>query len=317
MTDERRDKDDRKPARRTNWTIVSLIAGAIFLVLVIVYFVRTGNPDQDKLTNAEVEAAMPPPSREKLCSNSAIYNLIKRAVFERAAQLRGTDESAFDKLAGYAVVRMDNPVMESQDSSTGAVNCSGSLSIDLPPGVTASGNQTLTANVDYAVNGGTNGSPPTVELHNADAIITPLATLAQVSEAPAQPEEVAGNETGAEANAVTPEAQVPPSQPQAALPSQARSENSRPSFDCKQAHNPGGVEVCNDAGLAALDRQMASDYSRAFALASSDQRDLLRDTGRRFADFRDRCGTRTCLQDAYSGRMREIRDIMEGRWQPH
>jgi hypothetical protein len=32
--------------------------------------------------------------------------------------------------------------------------------------------------------------------------------------------------------------------------------------------------------------------------------------------YRDRCPTNACIGDAYVGRMREIRDIMEGRWQP-
>lgn len=326
MTGKQGGNDVQEVARRTNWTIVSLVAGAIFLVLVTLFVIRTGDPDQDKLTNAELQAAAPPPSLEKLCSNSITYNLIKRAIFERAAQLRGTDESFFTKLAGYAVVRMDNPVMESQDNSTGALNCSGSVSIDLPPGVTASGNRTLTANVDYAVNGGANGHPPTVELHNADAIITPLATLAAVSPGPNQPAGVSANASDPEANAVALEPTAPaphlpaapPAPPiRAAPPSQLRSGNVRSSLNCARAGDPNAVAICSDADIAALDRQMASAYSRALTLASPDQQDLLRDTNRRFADFRDSCGTRTCLQNAYKGRIREIRDIMEGSWQPH
>ena len=52
----------------------------------------------------------------------------------------------------YAVLRMENPVMESEDSTTGAVNCSGSLSLDLPPGVAVvGGRRTLMSDVDYTV----------------------------------------------------------------------------------------------------------------------------------------------------------------------
>jgi len=29
--------------------------------------------------------------------------------------------------------------------------------------------------------------------------------------------------------------------------------------------------------------------------------------------YRDRCPSRQCMADAYVGRMREVRDIMEGR----
>ena len=58
-------------------------------------------------------------SPEKLCASKATYDLIKRELFRRAAQLRGSDQAAYDKLSGYAVIRMENPVMESQDSTTG------------------------------------------------------------------------------------------------------------------------------------------------------------------------------------------------------
>jgi uncharacterized protein len=74
--------------------------------------------------------------------------------------------------------------------------------------------------------------------------------------------------------------------------------------------------VCADSGLSALDLNMATQYGRALPTASPDQRDLLRDTARRFYAFRDNCPDRQCIANAYVGRMREIRDIMEGRWQP-
>ena len=127
-----------KPVRRLNGTVIALIAGLVLLVLLVAYFASRGNGDQDKLTNAEVSSGTVQ-NRDKLCASSATYNLIKRELFSRAAQLRGSDRAAYDRLSSVAVVRMENPVMESEDSSTGAVNCSGSLSLDLPPGVAVVG----------------------------------------------------------------------------------------------------------------------------------------------------------------------------------
>ena len=319
MSEPRQRGDVEEPIQRTNWTIVSLIVGMILLALAAFYFMQTGNPDQDKLTNADVSATTSPPNRDKLCSSSATYNLIKRALFERAAELRGTDQDAFDKLAGYTVVRMENPVMESQDNATGDVNCSGLLSIDLPPGVAVSnGSRSLTSNVDYIVSVAADRNTPAVTLRGADAIITPLSTLAQANPVPGQsPELVMGNNVAPLTNGPAPAAQGSALQ-QPALPAvQSHSDNFRPSFDCNTAHTRSAQSVCSDAGLAALDRQMASDYAHALAAASPDQRDILRDTGRRFVDFRNRCDDRTCIEDAYSDRLREIRDIMEDRWQAH
>jgi uncharacterized protein len=59
---------------------------------------------------------------------------------------------------------------------------------------------------------------------------------------------------------------------------------------------------------------MSAEFGRAFAAATPEQRDLLRATAHRFYAYRDRCPNTACIGDAYTGRMREIRDIMEGRW---
>jgi uncharacterized protein len=61
---------------------------------------------------------------------------------------------------------------------------------------------------------------------------------------------------------------------------------------------------------------MAAEYGRAYSVASPEQRDLLRQTAHRFYGYRDRCPDRQCIASAYAGRMREIRDIVQGRWQP-
>jgi hypothetical protein len=180
-----RERGVHKPVRRLNGTVIALIAGLVLLVLLVAYFASRGNGDQDKLTNAEVSSGTVQ-SRDKLCASSATYNLIKRELFSRAAQLRGSDRAAYDRLSSVAVVRMENPVMESEDSSTGAVNCSGSLSLDLPPGVAVvGGRRSLMSDVDYTVQPAADGSGNVVLLRNADSIITPLATLARVGQPPA------------------------------------------------------------------------------------------------------------------------------------
>jgi uncharacterized protein len=61
---------------------------------------------------------------------------------------------------------------------------------------------------------------------------------------------------------------------------------------------------------------MATQYRRALASADPDERALLQSTRDRFLRYRDRCSDRQCIADAYVGRMREIRDIAEGNWQP-
>ena len=317
-------KRDVQPSVRTpNWTTIALIGALVVLVLLVAYFASRGNADQDKLTANELsqnEAQANAESPEKLCASKATYDLIKRELFRRAAQLRGSDQAAFDQLAGFSVIRMENPVMESQDSSTKAVNCSGSLSLDLPPGVAVvGGRRTLVSDVDYTVEPAADASGNVVLLRNADAIVTPLATLARVAQAetnPAAP--VQANEAAPEQPVTPPQVEPNPTMPtQPAKPAQPTVPSAaRPSFDCAKAHTKGEIAVCSNAGLAALDRNMAAQYGRAIDGASPEQQALLRRTRDRFLAYRDRCPNRACIGEAYVGRMREIRDIMEGRWQP-
>ena len=317
MTEPNGAADVQRPMRRLNPTVIALLLGLVVLVLLIAYFASSRNPDQDKLKDAQVTRAQPA-SPEKRCASQATYDLVKRELFRRAAQLRGSDQSAFDKLANYAVVRVENPVLESEDKDTGGVNCSGSLSLDLPPGVVAVGGRTtLMSDVDYTVQPAADGSGMVVLLRNADAIIAPLATLARVSQpAPTPAEPTQSNEVASDQPSAAAPAPQPPETAPAPQPSPPRSSGARPSFDCADAHTRGEIAICSDAGLATLDRNMAAQYRRAFDQASPEERQLLRDTAHRFYAYRDRCPNNACIGDAYVGRMREIRDIMEGRWRP-
>src|SRR5437763_9374015 len=312
MTERPRRDEVEAPGRRTNWTVIALVGGLILLVIVIVYFATNRNSDQDRLTTNQV-ATSRTPDQSRLCASNATYELIKRDLFRRAAQLRGSDQAAYDQISIAAVVRMENPVMESEDSTNGAVHCSGSLSLDLPPGIAVvGGRRTLTADVDYSVQQAADGSGPVVLLRNADAIITPLATLVRT----AQP--VPETNTAVEQNGVAPQApsanQAEPAPPSPAT-SAPQPSAARPSFSCANARTRGEIAVCGDAGLAALDRGMTTEYSQASAVATPEQRDVLRTTAHRFYAYRDRCPDRQCIAAAYAGRIREIRDIIEGRWQ--
>ena len=307
-----RERGVQGSVRRLNWTTIGLIGGLILLVLLVAYFATRGNSEQDKLTNAQLSTGGAA-GEEKLCAGKSTYDLMKRELFRRAAQLRGSDQAAYDRLSAVAVLRMENPVMESENKTTGAVNCSGSLALDLPPGVAVvGGRRSLISDVDYSVQPAADGSGPVVLLRNADAIVTPLATLARVNQAPTTPAVTEVNQAApAEAQPATPVASVTPpvSSPAPAAP------GGRPSFNCANARTKGEIAICGDAGLATLDRNMAAQYGRAVDQASPQQRDLLRRTRDRFLGYRDRCPNRQCIGDAYVGRMSEIRDIMEGRWQ--
>jgi hypothetical protein len=294
---------DSEGGSRTNLILVAF-GGVLILLGAIWYFTGDRNSDQDRLSNPQIQQTAEADLAAR-CSAEGTYELIKSELIRRAAEARGADQAEFTQLAGSIAIRVENPVLESEDKDAGALNCSGTLYVDLPPGVaTSSGQQGLMADVDYTIEAGGN-----VALRNADSIIAPLATLTRVEAPP--PSATDGNAVALEAEgnaAASVSANVQPGPPSTS--------SARPSFDCARAESPGEVAVCSDSGLAALDVNMATQYRRALTTASPVQTRLLQTTRDRFLAYRDRCPNRQCISNAYLGRMREIRDIMEGRLTP-
>ena len=301
--------------RKLSPTTIALIGlGLLLAIILLVVVTRGGDSSQDKLGDDQVAGNAAADDPEERCSAQSTYDRIKRELFKRAAAVRANDQAAYDKLVGYAVLRVETPILRGYDQRVNSVSCSAFLSLDLPPGVAvAGGRRTLSADVTYALQPAADGSGEVLSLTEADAIITPLATLARVGANPAQ---VPGdsnvvlpvdNSEGADATA------APEPEPDRPAPAPAPPATTSPSFDCDDASTRGEIAVCENSGLASLDRTMAAQYRRAVAGASPAQRAALRQTRDRFLGFRDRCPTVGCMRDAYTGRMREIRDIMEGR----
>jgi uncharacterized protein YecT (DUF1311 family) len=304
--------------RRLNPTAIALLAGALALLLMVYIFAGTRQANTDRLSDEQVAAQTAASDPEKRCGSQATYDLIKRELFRRAAELRGSDQAAFNRLAAYSVVRMDAPMLRSHDEQLGTITCAGSLALDLPPGVAVvGGRRTLTANIGYALQPAADRSGDVLTLSNADAIVTPLATLARVGTPVGEP-----LSPTAPADQVLPpltaEPVAPPAPPSATPPTSATPApppaTASPSFNCRLARTRGEIAVCSDPGLAALDRQMAAQFSTALAQADSRQRALLQRTRSDFLRYRDNCPSNACIAETYRGRVREIRDIMSGRW---
>ena len=298
--------------QRFSPTTIAAIALA-FLVLFIVGFIalRSGSTEDDRLTNAVTSAREDP---EKLCSSQATYDLIKRDLFRRAAEQRGSDQSTFNKLVSYSSLRVEAPLLQDRNDTVGSVSCNATITLDLPPGVSVAGGQrSLSADVLYTVQPATDGGGNTIGVANADGIISSLATLANIEE----PTEGSLDEM----NSIEPiPGEVPnaPTDPLAPVPAPGTTVNpsANPSFDCGSARTAGEIAVCEDPRLAALDRRMASQFRSALSDATPQQRAQLNQSRDAFLRYRDQCSSNSCVAETYQGRMREIRDIMRGTWQP-
>ncbi|MCA1654664.1 MAG: hypothetical protein LC656_11005, partial [Sphingomonadales bacterium] len=122
------------------------------------------------------------------CASGVTYELLKRELFRRAAEIRGRDIALFDRLAAAAALRVERPVVKSRDEGLGSIACGASAAIDLPPGLAvAGGRTTLAADLDYTLQPAADGTGDVLTLANADAITIPLATLGRSAAASVAP----------------------------------------------------------------------------------------------------------------------------------
>jgi hypothetical protein len=314
--DEEIENEGPQKRRRINpWLIVALV-GAILAGILLASSVWTGGPsDEDKLSTNQVavkKAADP----QAWCAAQATYDAMKRELFRRAAQVRGSDEDAYARLSDFALLRVNGPIVRGVDDRLNSVSCSGTAVLSLPPGVAvAGGRRSLSGDIDYSIEPAADGTGNVVRLSSADAIVVPLATLARkagATPAPAQP--AADNQAAGEQAATDQPQQPSPQQPQQQQEPASAPASADPSFNCDNARTRSEIAICNDPGLASLDRQMAAQYNRGISQADRGQRRLLERTRDRFLSYRNRCSNNACIANTYRSRMREITDIMNGNW---
>ena len=329
----------RSSSRRVGAGPIAILGVGVILVLIAVWFAAGSSGVEKGGTRDQRVASRDAAKPEKRCTSERTYDRVKQELFRSAAQLRTNDQAAFDRLSAYSALRMERPLLRSHDKDLGTVRCSGTLFLDLPPGVAVvGGRRALTADIDYILQPAADGSGDVVMLEGEGPITVPLATLARSDET----RTAAGGELSAvvtEQRSAAAEPPLPtlapvapsrqtapterPSQPTA--PPAARADRApiqtaaqspkpaaRPSFNCRYARTRGEIAICKDAGLAALDRQMASQYYRAIASANATQRRALQTSRDAFLRRRDRCRQAACIASSYQERMREIEAIRSG-----
>ena len=127
------------------------------------------------------KAARLTPNPAALCGSPATAGQIKRELFRRAAEIRGRDQAAFDRVAGFSLIRVNLPELRQADADLGTVRCQAWVELDLPPGLAVlDGRRNLMADIRYTVKPGARGKS-SVSVSNEGLIVTPLVTLAQVS----------------------------------------------------------------------------------------------------------------------------------------
>lgn len=301
-------------------------AAAVVLLLVGAGTYGCSKRNNDKLSDTQVigqnsAATTARVDPAKRCASTQTYELLKRELFRRAAQIRGNaDPALFDRIGTAASLRIERPVVTS-DEGLGSIGCSASATIDLPPGLAVVGGRTsLAADLAFSLQPAADGSGNVLTFTNADAITVPLATIGQrAGVTQLTPTSYDGpGEVSHPQSVVRPDPAPPPATPSPvtvlprppADPVTTAASEANPSFSCARARTRGEIAICHDPALAQLDRRMAAQYRSAYGAATPRERDMLRSTAHRFYGYRDNCPDARCIANGYRGRMREIDDIM-------
>lgn len=80
-----------------------------------------------------------------------------------------------------------------------------------------------------------------------------------------------------------------------------------PSYSCAGNLAPTEAVICSDDALAALDRQLASAYTRMYASFPASERGTLTSVQKAWLAQRNACRTdKTCIQNAYLTRLKQL-----------
>lgn len=253
-----------------------------------------------------------------LCTSATVSGLLRQELFRRAAQIRGSDGVAFERIASFSLIRFHS-VLTKASGTSGKVQCDAFVALDLPPGLSADGGlRSFTGNVAYSLQSADSSNGPGLELITHELLISRLATVVQTSpEGEAIPASSVRNEEPIGGSAAfdtrSPSTLVHPEPEAVRIEPQRASTQQNPSFSCNLARSWAANSVCTSASLAALDRTMASLYGDSMERADPSQRNFLVQGDRRFLAQRDRCSSETCVQGAYLARIEEIQKLRIGR----
>ena len=291
----------RVPPAMTKFPAAMMIAAALAAA-------GCGRKNNDKLSEADVAASGGVGGKvgqaDHRCASVRTSDAVKAQLFARAAQIRGGFADNYARIAGFALLQLDGAAPVAEVAASEAIDCRAHAVLRLPPGLHASGGRTqVGGDIDYTVAPG-----GIVTLGAAEALTEPLATLSQ-SRVTAQPAQPAAPPPPVAAPIADPLAPSP------APPPPPTTATARPSLDCTRARTASERAVCANTSLAALERAMASRYVGALATADPAAARLLRQTRDPFLGYRERCGSDAgCIDRVYRGRIREIDDIVAGRW---
>jgi len=227
---------------------------------------------------------------DQKCASQTTYDAIKKQIFDAARKKVTTNPLPLASLQNASVVRMTSPLVVNDNPQFQRTDCSGQLTLLLPPTASTAfgGTNTLSANLQYSVQQAADHSGTVVQATGAEAISDQLASATDLlaqrkGQSTGFGGSAGGNGGGGSVTAYA-------------------GKTFNPSFDCGGRLTNAMRMICQDEDLAAMDRDMNTTYLQKKAATPKPDLPALVQAQRDFLKSRDNCPDTACMKDLYSTR---------------
>lgn len=244
---------------------------------------------------------------EKICVSTETSDQLKRVIFSNAREQTSNDPTLFNDLERLTKIRLEMPLLQSNDIVLKRVECKARVVLDLPVGVREAFGRVsfVRADVDYSVQPAADAKGNVYEISGGEALIQQLATT-DISGwvTSGSPKVYDNGPADAHAAATVATAPVMSNEASTAGPSY------RTSYDCAKAAIYAEVAVCKSDELATLDLQLAARYKSVREdFAGATDYNALVESQRAWIRERNACSTEQCLLGSYVKRLEVLTSL--------
>jgi hypothetical protein len=228
----------------------------------------------------EPATSIAPSDGTAVCGSQETYNSVKDLIFDEAVKQAGGDSVPLNDLRRGVFVKMEFPLVKGINEQLKRTDCTGRLTLGLPPGVSSafSGETALKADLTYSVQPAADGNGSVITAEGIQYLVAQLVAADSLRSA-----QKAAQSGG---------------------PQMVKTFN--PSFDCGRRLANVERMICQDETLARKDRDLSAGFKQFLSYLSGAERSEALANQRELLGQRARCADIQCVNDWYDAALSNL-----------
>lgn len=226
------------------------------------------------------------------CADSSVYETVKNIVFDKVENTNSDNPLKINDWKKSFLTTVNMPALSGVDKQINKVSCTGRLTFTIPQEERKffNGETELKADITYSIQPSADKSGNIISVDGVEYIVSDIV------EANGR---AIGMKTAGIINAQQAAEQAKAEQiASAGGPQIAQTYN--PSFDCGRSLTNTERMICQDEGLASLDRELSTMFKTKLSSYDNAQKQTLLAIQRKNLSIRAKCPDTSCLYDWYS-----------------